>query len=87
MAWEGSFENSWYKAQFNERMELHHLLNLGKPEKESWSMISVENKNSFMEMIKTAENGDGYILRIYENQNTRTIISCLLCLSWRDFIF
>lgn len=50
------------------------MCNLGKPEKESWSMISIENKNCFMEMIKTAENGDGYILRIYENQNTRTIM-------------
>jgi GMP synthase PP-ATPase subunit len=30
LAWEGSFENSWYKAQFNERMELTSLVEFGK---------------------------------------------------------
>ena len=37
-----------------------------------WSMVSVDQPCCFVEMMKKAEDGDGYILRIYENRNTRT---------------
>ena len=37
-----------------------------------WSMVSVDQPDCFVEMMKKAENGNGYILRIYENRNTRT---------------
>ena len=37
-----------------------------------WSMVSVDQPDCFVEMMKKAENGNGYILRIYENCNTRT---------------
>ncbi len=35
-------------------------------------MVSVDQPDCFVEMMKKAENGNGYILRIYENRNTRT---------------
>ena len=38
----------------------------------SWSLVSIDQPNCFFETIKKAEDGDGYILRIYENRNTRT---------------
>lgn len=38
----------------------------------SWSLISIEPSNVFLEMVKMAEDGDGYIVRLYENRNTRT---------------
>ena len=37
-----------------------------------WSMVSVDQPCCFVEMMKKAEDGNGYILRIYENRNTRT---------------
>lgn len=40
--------------------------------KDIWSMISIDQPNCFFETIKKAEDGDGYILRIYENRNART---------------
>lgn len=36
------------------------------------SLLSIDQPNCFFETIKKAEDGDGYILRIYENRNTRT---------------
>ncbi len=36
------------------------------------SFLSIDPPNCFFEMIKKAEDGDGYILRIYENRNERT---------------
>lgn len=38
----------------------------------SWSMVKIEPSNCFLEMGKKAEDGDGYIIRIYENHNSRT---------------
>lgn len=38
----------------------------------SWSLISIDKPNCFFEVMKKAEDGDGYILRIYENRNERT---------------
>ena len=37
-----------------------------------WSMVSVDRPNCFIELMKEAEDGNGYILRLYENHNTRT---------------
>ncbi len=37
-----------------------------------WGFLTVKDKNCFVEMIKQAEDGNGYILRVYENQNKRT---------------
>ena len=39
---------------------------------DSWSLVEIEPENCFFEMMKQAEDGDGYILRIYENHNRRT---------------
>lgn len=38
----------------------------------TWSLLSIDQPNCFFETIKKAEDGDGYILRIYENRNERT---------------
>lgn len=38
----------------------------------TWSMVSIDEENCFIEMMKLAEDGDGLILRIYENRNKRT---------------
>lgn len=38
---------------------------------ESKSFISTDKKNIFFEVLKKAEDGDGYILRLYENENVR----------------
>lgn len=43
-----------------------------KERKSSWSLLSIQQPNCFFETIKRAEDGDGYILRIYENRNERT---------------
>lgn len=37
----------------------------------SRSFVSADRKNVFFEVLKQAENGDGLILRAYENQNCR----------------
>lgn len=37
-----------------------------------WSLVTVSPENCFFEMMKRAEDGNGYILRIYENKNRRT---------------
>lgn len=37
-----------------------------------WSKVSVDQPCCFVEMMKKAEDGNGYILCIYENRNTRT---------------
>ena len=44
----------------------------------SWSMVSVDQSNCFVEMMKAAEDGDGFILRIYENHNIRTNMTVTL---------
>lgn len=38
---------------------------------DNFSLISCNQKNCFIEMIKKAEDGNGWILRMYENQNHR----------------
>lgn len=38
------------------------------------SMIAIEEDHCFFETIKRAEDGDGYILRVYENKNKRSKI-------------
>lgn len=38
----------------------------------SYGLLTIRQPNCFLEMIKKAEDGNGYILRIYENSNTRT---------------
>lgn len=48
--------------------------NTGTP----WSLVSVDRPNCFVEMMKKAEDGDGYILRIYENHNARTSMTVSL---------
>ena len=45
---------------------------------EAWSMVSVDQPGCFVEMMKKAEDGNGYILRIYENRNTRTPMTVTL---------
>lgn len=40
--------------------------------RDEWSLLTTDHKNCFVEMIKQAEDGSGYILRVYENQNKRT---------------
>lgn len=40
--------------------------------KDTWSLLSIDRPNCFFETIKKAEDGDGYIVRIYENRNIRT---------------
>jgi alpha-mannosidase len=37
-----------------------------------WSLAEIEPKNCYMEMMKQAEDGNGWILRVYENNNKRT---------------
>lgn len=37
-----------------------------------WSLAAIQPENCFFEMMKQAEDGNGYILRIYENKNRRT---------------
>ena len=52
-------------------------------------MVSVDQPDCFVEMMKKAENGNGYILRIYENRNTRTPMTVKLGLKfpgWRNVI-
>ncbi len=44
----------------------------GRRAGDAWSMVSIDKPNCFFETIKRAEDGDGYILRIYENRNVRT---------------
>ena len=44
----------------------------GKEAASSWSLLSIDSPNCFFEMMKKAEDGDGYILRLYENSNMRT---------------
>lgn len=44
----------------------------GRGTGDSWSMVSIDQPNCFFETIKRAEDGDGYILRLYENRNART---------------
>ncbi|NLW73864.1 MAG: alpha-mannosidase [Clostridiales bacterium] len=39
---------------------------------ESYSLVSVDSDNIFLETVKKAENGDGYILRMYEAKNKLT---------------
>ena len=54
-----------------------------------WSMVSVDQPDCFVEMMKKAENGNGYILRIYENRNTRTPMTVKLGFEisgWRNVI-
>ena len=43
----------------------------GREVKKPWSMVTVDKKNCFVEMMKQAEDGDGYILRLYEHHNMR----------------
>lgn len=54
-----------------------------------WSMVSVDQPCCFVEMMKKAEDGNGYILRIYENRNTRTSMTVNLGFKismWRNVI-
>lgn len=37
-----------------------------------WSFVSSDSKNCVIEVLKRSENGNGFILRMYENQNKRT---------------
>ncbi|MDO5408640.1 MAG: glycoside hydrolase family 38 C-terminal domain-containing protein [Eubacteriales bacterium] len=43
-----------------------------EPGRDTWSLVEIDQSNCFLEMMKKAEDGEGYILRIYENHNTRT---------------
>lgn len=47
---------------------------IGKP----WSMVWVDKPGCFVEMMKKAEDGNGYILRMYENHNTRSAVTVSL---------
>lgn len=38
---------------------------------DSRSFVTIDRKNVFFEVLKQAEDGDGFILRAYENQNCR----------------
>lgn len=38
----------------------------------AFSLLSIDQSNCFFETIKRAEDHDGYIVRIYENRNSRT---------------
>ncbi len=47
---------------------------------DSFSLISCNQKNCFIEMIKKAEDDNGWILRMYENQNHR--VEAKISASW-----
>lgn len=58
-------------------MEMAYSLNVPllssvvKGQVPSRSFVSIDRKNVFFEVLKQAEDGDGLILRVYENQNCR----------------
>ena len=54
------------------------LLLPGDAVRAPWSMVSTDRPNCFVEMMKKAEDQDGYILRMYENHNTRTEVTVSL---------
>jgi alpha-mannosidase len=45
--------------------------NIAGNQPEEFSLVSCSHKNCFIETMKKAEDGIGWILRMYENQNTR----------------
>ena len=45
---------------------------------ESFSFASVDHDNVVLETVKKAENGEGVILRVYENRNARTAATVTL---------
>lgn len=66
--------NRWKDAK---TVEMAYNLNVpllscvGKGKVSGRSFVSIDRKNVFFEVLKLAEDGDGLILRVYENQNCR----------------
>lgn len=57
---------------------LQTAIGIGADIRTESSMISIAEKNCFFETIKRAEDGNGYILRVYENRNKRSKIHIAL---------
>ncbi len=45
---------------------------------DQWSFLSTNCKNCFIETIKKAKDGNGFILRAYENENKRSLVKFTL---------